>query len=151
MTTFFWEPMQGLETIRREMEQLLQQVASPRRRSAFLPGTSARTYPLINISEDQDNVIVKALAPGLNPESIEVTVLRDTLRITGEKVAVTPDVKKEAFHRNERSTGSFTRVIDLPAEVDSNKVSAEYKNGLLLLTLPKHPESKPKQITVKVA
>ncbi len=154
MTTFFWEPIQGLEAIRREMDQLLQQVDPTRRtysRSAFLPGVSARAYPLVNMSEDKDNILVEALAPGLNPESIEVTVLRDQLRITGEKTAINPDVKAEAFHRSERGAGRFTRVIPLPTEVDGDKVKAEYKNGLLLLTLPKHAEAKPKQIAVKVS
>ncbi len=154
MTTFFWEPLQGLEAIRREMDQLLQQYDTPRgriARSAFLPGVSARTYPLTNISEDKDNVYVEALAPGLNPETIEVTVLRDQLRIAGEKTAINPDIKAEAFHRSERGAGRFTRVIALPTEVDGDKVKAEYKNGLLLLTLPKHAEAKPKQIAVKVS
>lgn len=154
MTTFFWEPIQGLEAIKREMDQLLQQFEPAQRgytRSAFLPGISARTYPLVNMSEDQDNILVEALAPGLNPESIEVTVQRDQLRITGEKSAINPDIKPESFHRNERGAGRFTRVIQLPTEVDGDKVNAEYKNGLLLLTLAKHAEAKPKQIAVKVS
>jgi HSP20 family protein len=154
MTTFFWEPIQGLEAIKREMDQLLQQFEPAQRgytRSAFLPGISARTYPLVNMSEDQDNILVEALAPGLNPESIEVTVQRDQLRITGEKSAINPDIKPESFHRSERGAGRFTRVIQLPTEVDGDKVKAEYKNGLLLLTLAKHAEAKPKQIAVKVS
>ncbi|HDP34840.1 MAG TPA: Hsp20/alpha crystallin family protein [Candidatus Hydrogenedentes bacterium] len=154
MTTFFWEPLLGLEAMRREMDQLLEQIDPTRRsytRSAFLPGVSARAYPLINIGEDKDNVYVEALAPGLNPDSIEVSVLRDQLRIAGEKTAINPDIKAEAFHRSERGAGRFTRVIPLPTEVEGDKVKAEYKNGLLLLTLPKHAEAKPKQIAVKVS
>lgn len=154
MTTFFWEPLQGLEAIRREMDRLVEQYEPARRgyaRSAFLPGLGARSYPLVNISEDSDNVYVEALAPGLNPDSIEVTVLRDQLRIAGEKAAINPEIKAEAYHRNERGAGRFTRVIALPSEADGDKVTAEYKNGLLLLTLPKHAAAKPKQIAVKVS
>ncbi len=154
MTTFFWEPLQGLESLRREMDRLMEQFDSPRRRtarSAFLPGVAARAYPLVNLSEDKDNIYVEALAPGMNPDSIEVSVLRDQLRIAGEKTPINPDVKAEAFHRSERGAGRFTRVIGLPTEVDGDKVKAEYKNGLLLLTLPKHAEAKPKQITVEVS
>lgn len=154
MTTFFLEPLAGLEAIRREMDRLVEQFDPSKRgyaRSAFLPSLSARSYPLINLSEDADNVYVEALAPGLNPDSIEVAVLRDQLRIAGEKAAINPDVKAEAYHRNERGAGRFTRVIALPTEVDGEKVAAEYKNGLLLLTLPKHAEAKPKQIAVKVS
>jgi HSP20 family protein len=154
MTTLFWEPIAGLEAIRREMDRLMEQYEPAKRgytRSAFLPGLSARNYPLINLSEDADNVYVEALAPGLNPDSIEVAVLRDQLHISGEKAAINPEIKAEAYHRNERGAGRFTRVISLPTEVDSDKVAAEYKNGLLLLTLPKHAEAKPKQIAVKVS
>ena len=154
MATFFWEPLAELETIRREMDRLRDQFDPARRgytRSAFLPGISARSYPLMNISEDKDNFYVEALAPGLNPDSIEVTVVRDQLRVAGEKAAINPDIKAEAYHRNERGAGRFTRVITLPTEVDGDKVAAEYKNGLLLLTLPKHAEAKPKQIAVKVS
>lgn len=154
MRTFFWEPLQGLEELRREMDRLVEQIDVPRRwytRSAFLPGVSARTYPLINISEDADHVYIEALAPGLNPDSIEVSVLRDQLRMSGEKTPINPDVKPEAFHRSERGAGRFTRVVTLPTEVDGNKVKAEYKNGLLLLTLPKHAEAKPKQVAVQVS
>jgi HSP20 family protein len=154
MTKYFWDPFLGLEAMRREMDQLLQQFEPSRRsytRSAFLPGVSARTYPLINIGEDKDNIYVEALAPGINPDAIEVTVLRDQLRISGEKTAINPDIKAEAFHRSERGAGRFTRVISLPTEVEGDKVKAEYKNGLLLLTLPKHAQAKPKQIAVKVS
>lgn len=153
MATFFWEPLAGLDAIRREMDRLLEQYEPEKRgyaRSAFLPSLSARSYPLLNMSEDASSVYVEALAPGLNPETIEVTVLRDQLRIAGEKAAINPDIKPEAYHRNERGAGRFTRVIGLPTEVDGDKVSAEYKNGLLLLTLPKHESAKPKQVTVKV-
>ena len=71
--------------------------------------------------------------------------------IAGEKAAINPDIKPEAYHRSERGAGRFTRVIPLPADVDGDKVTAEYKNGLLLLTLPKRAEAKPKQIEVKVS
>ncbi len=153
MATFYWEPTEGLGVLRREMDRFFEQFEPSRRgysRSAFLPGVSARSYPLINLSEDADTILVEALAPGLNPDSIEVTVVRDQLRIAGEKAAINPDIKPEAYHRSERGAGRFTRVIPLPAEVDGNKVTAEYKNGLLLLTLPKRAEAKPKQIEVKV-
>ncbi len=154
MATYYWEPLAGFEVLRREMDRLFEQFepAGPGyRRAAFLPGVSARTYPLTNLSEDADNVLVEALAPGLDPDSIEVTVIRDQLRIAGEKAAINPDIKPEAYHRSERGAGRFTRVIPLPAEVDGDKVTAEYKNGLLLLTLPKRAEAKPKQIEVKVS
>ncbi|MFA7691383.1 MAG: Hsp20/alpha crystallin family protein [Candidatus Hydrogenedentes bacterium] len=154
MTRYFWEPFAGLDLIRRDIDRLFEQAAAPRlryARSAFLPGVSARSYPLINMREDSDTIHIEALAPGLNPDSIGVTVQRDQLRLEGEKAEINPDIKQDAYHRNERGAGRFTRVIQLPAEVDSDQVVAEYKNGLLLLTLPKHAAAKPKQIAVTVS
>lgn len=148
-----WDPIRELEALRRQVERAFEDFGTWRRpftRFAFLPGMSARTYPLMNVAEDKDNVYVEALAPGLNPDTLELSVLGDTLRVAGEKPPITEDVKPEAFHRNERSAGRFVRTLTLPVAVNNDKVSAEYKNGLLLLTLPKAEEAKPKQISVKV-
>jgi len=148
-----WDPFRELDALRREVERAFEDFGDGRRpysRTSFLPGISARSYPLLNIAEDKDSVYIEALAPGLNPDSLEVSVLRDTLRIAGEKSAITSDIKPEAFHRKERGAGRFVRTVTLPVEVDGDKVKAEYKNGLLLLTLPKHEAAKPKQITVSV-
>jgi HSP20 family protein len=149
-----WEPFRELEALRREVERAFEEYSNgdrPGRWTSFLPGAATRVYPLLSTSEDKDNIYVEALAPGLDPDSIEISVLRDTLRIAGQKTPITTDIKPEAFHRSERGAGRFVRTLTLPTEVDSDKVKAEYKNGLLLLTLPKHEKAKPKQIAVKVA
>ena len=149
-----WDPFREIETLRSQVERAFDEWGTgrgwPFSRTAFLPGISARTYPLLNVSEDKDNVYIEALAPGLNPESLEVTVHQDILRLGGEKPPINPEVKPEAFHRNERSAGRFVRSLRLPVPVDNNQVKAEYKNGLLLITLPKAEEAKPKEITVSV-
>jgi HSP20 family protein len=73
------------------------------------------------------------------------------LTLSGEKRRVAGDIKADAFHREERAAGKFVRSIELPTDVDDNKVKAEYKNGLLLISLPKSEKAKPKQISVQVA
>jgi HSP20 family protein len=149
-----WEPFRELEALRREVERAFEEYSNgdrPRRWSSLLPGATGRVYPLLNTSEDKDNIYVEAMAPGLDPDSIEISVLRDTVRIAGQKTPITAEIKPEAFHRSERGAGRFVRTLSLPTEVDSDKIKAEYKNGLLLLTLPKHEKAKPKQITVSVA
>jgi HSP20 family protein len=143
----------GMEELRHEIDRAFEQFgrAEPFSRVAFLPGRSARRYPLINLYEDKDALYVEALAPGVNPDSLNLTVIRNTLTISGEKRTVPNDVKSEDFHRSERAAGKFVRSIDLPLEVDEDHMTARYKNGLLLVTLPKAEKAKPKQITVKVS
>lgn len=148
-----WDPIRELDALRREIEHIFEDFGTwtwPFSRTAFLPGLSARSYPLLNVGEDKDNVYVEALAPGANPDTLEISVLDNTLRIAGEKPSLSPDIKPEAFHRNERSAGRFVRTMTLPVQIDREKISAQYKNGLLLLTLPKAEAAKPKQITVSV-
>ena len=156
MTYATWNLFKEMEVLRREVERAFEQTGFETRRlpfgrAAFLPGNGARSYPLMNLSEDKDHLYVEALAPGVDPASLDVAVVRDTLTVTGEKQPISADIKPEAFHRNERGAGKFTRSITLPVEVDGDKVTAQYTNGLLLITLPKAEAAKPKQITVKVA
>jgi HSP20 family protein len=147
-----FDAFEELETLRREIDKAFEGFATePFSRVAFLPGRSPRRYPLINLYEDKDSISVEALAPGVDPGSLNLSVVRNTLTISGEKRAVNDTVKPEAFHRNERASGKFVRAIELPLEVDETKVKAEYKNGLLLVHLPKAEKAKPKQISVQVS
>jgi HSP20 family protein len=149
-----WNPWQGLESLRREIDKAFEDFGWRTEvpfRTAFLPGRAARRYPLINLYEDRDNLYVEALAPGVDSASLDLTVVRNILTIAGEKHRVSDDIKPEAFHRSERATGKFVRHIELPIEVNENTVQADYKHGLLVITLPKAEQAKPKQISVQVA
>jgi HSP20 family protein len=149
-----WNHWQTLETLRREIDKAFNETDGRREpffRTAFLPGSAARRYPLINLYEDTEAMYVEALAPGVDSETLNVSVVGNTLSITGEKRRVAGDVKPEAFHRSERATGKFVRHIELPIEVDENNVQADYKHGLLTVTLPKTAKAKPKQIAVQVS
>ena len=149
-----WDPFRELDLLRRQVERAFEDFGRadrPHTRFSFLPGISARAYPLLNVAEDADNIYVEALAPGIDPKSLEISVQNGTLRIAGEKSPVSEDVKADAFHRNERSAGRFVRTTPLPSAIQSDKVSAAYKNGLLVLTLPKAEEAKPKKIEVEVS
>jgi HSP20 family protein len=148
-----WSPWQTLDVLRREIDRVFEENGSqsaPASRAAFLPGRAARRYPLINLYEDTEAVYVEALAPGIDPRSLHLHVQGHTLSMTGEKRQVAGDVKPDAFHRSERATGTFVRHMQLPVEVDADKVQAEYTHGLLTVTLPKTEKAKPKQITVQV-
>ena len=146
-------PWQTLEVLRRELDRAFDETSTrnePFFRTAFLPGRAARRYPLTNLYEDKDAVYLEALAPGVDPATLNLSVVGNTLSITGEKRRVAGDVKPEAFHRSERATGKFVRHLQLPVEVDENKVHADYKDGLLMVTLPKTEKAKPKHIAVQV-
>jgi HSP20 family protein len=106
---------------------------------------------LINLYEDRDHLYIEALAPGVDPASIDLTVVRNVLTIAGEKRRLPGDITPAAFHRSERATGKFVRHIELPIAVDENTVKADYRNGLMMVTLPKAEQAKPKQIKVQVA
>jgi HSP20 family protein len=116
---------------------------------AFLPGRGARQYPLVNVSEDEVNVYVEALAPGVDPKSLDLSVLQGALTIKGEKPGLA-QVTAEAYHRNERAAGRFVRTVELPVAVESGKVSADYRNGLLVVTLPKAEAARPRQVPITV-
>jgi HSP20 family protein len=147
----FFRPFSELEGLRRGIDQLFSDTwpGSLGRGSLFLPGRSARGYPLVNLSGDPEKYVVEAFAPGLDLGSLDVSVQGNTFTISGEKKPI-PDVKPEAFHRNERSAGKFMRSYQLDCEINEADVKAEYKNGILTITLPKSEKAKPKKIAVKV-
>jgi HSP20 family protein len=139
--------------LRQELERVFDDywpAGWPRRRSAFLPGRAARAYPLVNVYEDPEAVYVEALAPGLDADSLDVSVRGNTLTLAGEKKPL-EGVPDEAYHRSERATGRFVRTLQLDADVDAEKVEARYENGIVTITLPKSEKAKPKQIPVSVS
>jgi HSP20 family protein len=139
-----WNPLKEMEALRRELEQAFENfglLTEPPFRTAFLPG---------RLHEDKDALYLEALAPGLDPASLHLTIARNALTLSGEKQRVTGEVRPEAFHRSEREAGKFVRTVELPVEVEETKVKAEYKNGLLLVTLPKAEKARARQIDVQV-
>jgi len=109
---------------------------------------SSPSYPAVNIWTNDDGQVISAEMPGVQPEDINIDVTGDALSISGERK---PDeVAKEAhYHRRERSYGSFSRTIQLPFMVDTNKVEANFENGVLVIRLPRAEADRPKKITIK--
>jgi len=109
---------------------------------------TAPSYPAINIWTNEDGQFLSAEMPGVHPDDIDIDVTGDALSISG--VRKQDEVAKEAhFHRRERSYGSFSRTVQLPFMVDTNKVEANFKNGILKISLPRAEADKPKRITIK--
>ena len=113
--------------------------------------TSGSWVPPVDIYQNGDHeVVLKAELPDMTREDIDITVDNGTLTIKGEK-KMSNDVKEENFHRIERRYGSFSRSFSLPQTVDTGKVAAEYRNGVLTVRLPLREEAKPRSIKVDVA
>ncbi len=113
------------------------------------PGYNQSWAPAVDISEKDEAVFVRAEVPGMNKEDIKLTVHDGTLTISGEKKQEKTD-EKENYYRTERSFGSFCRTFSLPTSINSGEIKANYKEGILMVELPKVEEAKPKEIAIDV-
>lgn len=114
---------------------------------SFLPGMGLKRFPQINVAQDKDNVYVEALVPGVEAKDLDLTVMRGVLTLTGERKEETGP--QRTWHRRERGHGKFMRTVDLPCDVDADKIVAKFSNGVLLVTMPIQEKAKPKKISVK--
>lgn len=128
----------------RTLAPLLQ---DPVLRQALSPGRGAGVFPPVNVFENGEAYLVRAEIPGVSKESLDVSVKGDELTLRGERKIDSAE-PSAAYHRRERSAGSFRRVLTLPKPVDGERISATYKNGVLEVVLPFVPEAKPRKITV---
>ena len=113
----------------------------------FGSAREARGWPAVNLMEDGERLVAEAEAPGLTMEDLEILVVGDELTLKGHRRPMSD--REVTFHRRERGTGEFARVITLPMAVDADKVEAVLKEGVLTITLPKAEAAKPRKITVK--
>jgi HSP20 family protein len=111
---------------------------------------SRPTYPLLNVWSSADGIVIDAELPGVDPKDVDVSVQGDELTLCG-KVGVQESRKGETYRRQERPTGEFVRTLQLPFRADANGVKANYKNGVLRLTVPRTEAEKPKKIAVEAA
>ncbi len=107
-------------------------------------------YPALNVGGTPQSVEIYAFAPGLDPAKVDVNIDRGVLTIEGNREASLPAAdEKTAWHINERFTGRFRRVVSLPDDVDPNAVSAEYRDGVLHLSIKRRESAQPRRIEVK--
>jgi len=144
MLTRTINPFTALSELRREMDQIFDWYG-PR----FNGGSWTRptTFPAVNVWEDGETLYAEAEIPGVNLDEIEVYAVGNELTIKGTRKPC--ECEDVSYHRRERGTGDFTRVVTLPVDVDADKIEACLKNGILTIKLPKAEEAKPKRITVK--
>lgn len=110
----------------------------------------AAEYPALNVWDNKEEVVVTAELPGFGPDDVEISVVQNSLTLRGSRAA--EDAKQgETYHRRERWSGQFVRTLELPFEVDHDKIEAQFQNGLLSIRLPRAPQNLPKKITVKAS
>jgi HSP20 family protein len=108
----------------------------------------AGVFPPVNITQDDDNFYLRAEVPGIKPNELSISAVRNRVSLAGKR-EIQREHDRVSYHRKERAEGSFNRTVTLPTEVDAERVDARYADGILTLTLPKAEETKPRQITVR--
>ncbi len=139
----FNRPFVDFDQWRREMLRLVD-VA----RGDTFADAGAGVFPPINLTQDDDNFYVRAEVPGIEPEELSISAVRNRVSLAGKR-ELPREHERVSYHRKERPEGSFNRTVTLPAEVDAERVHARYADGILTITLPKAEQAKPRQIPVK--
>jgi HSP20 family protein len=140
-----WKPFRELSTLRQEMDKLWNRFFEWPTMEPF----KGEWAPPLDVSETKENVVVKAEIPGVDPKEIDISLSDGFLTVRGERKQEKEE-KEEDYFVVERSYGSFSRSVRLPHEVKSDKIKANYKDGVLKITLPKSEEAKKKEVRIKV-
>jgi HSP20 family protein len=143
-----WEPFRELVTTQDQLNQLLNSALG----QAFGERDVSRSSewaPLVDVIEGEQSVTVNAELPGIDPQSVDIRVQDNTLYLKGER-NLERQVKQGQCYRLERLSGSFARSLSLPVEVNADAVTANYKDGVLSIALPKKEAAKPKSIKINV-
>ena len=146
-----WDPFRDFGNLENRLEKLFSRTALP-----ALAGngekesmTITQWFPLVDITEDDKEYLVKAELPDIKKEEVKVTVEHGQLSISGER-KFEKEEKNKKYHRIKRCYGSFSRSFTLPEGVSGDKVTADFKNGVLEVHLPKDEKAKPKSVEIKV-
>lgn len=132
-----------MERLKNEMDRIFQEGFG-----TSLLRERAGVFPPVNVYEDKDRYLLTAELPGVRPEDLEITVTEESVTLRGQR-RPEDGGEKANYHRRERESGSFRRVVSLPERIDPNKVEATSRHGVLYVTLPKAEDVKPRQIKVK--
>jgi HSP20 family protein len=145
LTRFPGDLFADFEGLHRQIEQLFGLRGLP----SSIRAAGRGAFPAINMGTTEDAVEIYAFAPGIDPAKVEVSVDKGLLTISGERTSEVPqEDEKTALYAQERFSGAFRRVVSLPDDVDTGRVEATCRNGVLKIVIPKRESSKPRRITV---
>ena len=146
-----WDLFRELDSLRKEIDEAFHGAGvNHQPRPSFLSPFTTRRFPLVNFSEDEGHIYIEALIPGVDPKEIDLSVMRNTVTISGERKPFMEE-KGQIIHRTELGSGTFSRTLELPVDIDAGKISAICKDGIMLITLAKAEHAKPKKIEIKLA
>jgi HSP20 family protein len=150
MAIIRWEPFRDLVSLQERMNRIFDDAFRGARGGEEDWALGGSWAPAVDIYEQGHDIVLKAELPGVDPKDVDVRVENNVLTLRGER-KLDNEVKRENYHRVERSYGAFTRSFTMPNMVDTEKIKAEYKDGVLRVSLPKKDEAKPKQISINVS
>ncbi|MDY6862127.1 MAG: Hsp20/alpha crystallin family protein [Thermodesulfobacteriota bacterium] len=141
---FEFDPFSEITKFKSEMNQLFESFRNRTTQEPVFP----KVFPALNLTQDEHNLYIRTEIPGIKPDAIDINVTDDSITIKGERV-INDQEENVNYHRSERESGYFRRVLGLPLKVESEKIEANYKDGILTIKAPKAAEEKPKKISVK--
>lgn len=144
MAVIRWDPFRELSTLRDRMNRVFDESAYGGRGDS---GSTAAWNPAVDIHETANEIVVQAEVPGVEKDQIELSLENNVLTFKGER-RFEKDTQEDNFHRIERAYGGFSRSFSIPTTVDESRISADYKDGVLTVTLPKTQQAKARQIAV---
>jgi HSP20 family protein len=146
MTLVRWNPLKEVPVLQNRINRLFEDFF-PEGILEGAKGMNGFWNPVVDIYDTKENTVIKADLPGLKKEDIAINIEGNVLSISGER-RMEEEEKKDNYYRRERSYGMFKREFTLPASVDHEKITADFKDGVLKVEIPKPEEKKPKTIAV---
>lgn len=140
-----WEPFRSTSSLQEQVNRLFEGTFSRKGDDSTLTAWA----PAVDVYETENELVIKADLPDISEKDLDVRVENNMLTVRGER-KFEQQVKEDSYLRMERAYGSFSRSFSLPNTVDTEAIQADYKNGVLTVTLPKRAESKPKQVKINV-
>ena len=148
MAVVRWEPFRDLVSLQERMNRLFEEsfrgISHGSNEEEWSVGTWA---PAVDIYEQSPNIVLRAELPGIDPKGVDIRVENNVLTLRGER-KFDNEVKRDSYHRVERAYGTFSRSFTLPSVIDTEKIQADYKDGVLTVVLPKREEARLRQIQI---
>lgn len=148
MSLVKWSPLKELEDMKRDMDRMFEELFAGRRPRWSKPDPGV-VIPGVELFDRQNDLVLRAELPGVVKEDIDLTITKDAITIKGE-LKRDESVKTDDYFIAERSYGTFSRTVQLPFEIDEEKVDAAFRQGILEVIMPKKEDAKPKETRIEV-